>query len=240
MLEINDWYWYGLFSLVATFFIYNAQRLIRISSPSATPWLSWVRSNRKGITALSILSGLIAVFLFLKLVRNPVMIYLLASCILISFFYVFRVRNRNLREIPYIKIILIAAVWTIVLIGFPAMEKLNGSSLLSYLCAHFIYVVAVTIPFDIRDLEYDKPFQRTLPQIVGVTWSKRIGVVLLFIFYGFMASLNNNLCLNPWFYAALLLQLMLILNMSTARGDLYTAGAIDGAISLLGISYFFS
>ncbi|MCK4561903.1 MAG: hypothetical protein KAT78_03285 [Flavobacteriaceae bacterium] len=46
-----------------------------------------------------------------------------------------------------------------------------------------LFLFAITIPFDIRDLDFDNPEIKTLPQTLGVKKSKIIGVVALFLFF---------------------------------------------------------
>ena len=105
--------------------------------------------------------------------------------------------------------------------------------------AHYIYVLAVTIPFDIRDLKHDIPEQRTIPQVVGVRVSKFISIVLLLCFaMTILYFVEPFLLLNPWFFISIFVQIVLVLFRNEKRSDIYCAGMIDGSIALLGLSYF--
>ncbi len=144
-----------------------------------------------------------------------------------------------MREIPYIKIHLIAFSWITVLILFPALnEGIFSESLVWIAGAHYLYIVAVTIPFDIRDLKFDKGSQKTIPQVVGLRWAKVSSLGLLTIFSGVMIWQVPELKVNIVFHLAVIVQVLLTLFMNTSKGDVYCAGIIDGAIALLGISYF--
>ncbi|MDC1335737.1 hypothetical protein N8221_00560 [Flavobacteriaceae bacterium] len=54
----------------------------------------------------------------------------------------------------------------------------------------FVFVVIYTIPFEIRDLNYDSNELRTIPQIFGIEKSKYISYVFILIFISI--SLVNN------------------------------------------------
>jgi hypothetical protein len=75
---------------------------------------------------------------------------------------------------------------------------------------------------------------------VGIVWSKVVSVVLLVLFLAGTFWVTPALLENPFFLIAIVLQLLLILFMNENRGDIYCAGAIDGAIGLIGLSYFMS
>ena len=46
----------------------------------------------------------------------------------------------------------------------------------------FFIVVAITLPFDIRDLKFDAQKLRTLPQVLGLKRTKQVGLFLLMLF----------------------------------------------------------
>jgi hypothetical protein len=46
----------------------------------------------------------------------------------------------------------------------------------------FVLIIALCIPFEIRDLQYDSPQLKTLPQMIGIHRTKLLGVVLCVIY----------------------------------------------------------
>ena len=84
------------------------------------------------------------------------------------------------------KIFLIAIVWTFVTTILVANEddKLLWHKLIPIIIDRFCFVLAITIPFDIRDLKYDDKRIKTIPILFGVAGSKLIAYcfVLLSIF----------------------------------------------------------
>ena len=239
MNRIDDWYLYGLFGFFSTFSVYNGQRLIKSTHPTETPWLNWVKRNEKSLYLATFASGLLTfscLLLIGKLAWGSIILLRVSG--VVSLFYVIPVKGIIMREIPYAKVYLIAFTWAAVLIIFPMVneEKYHWTVLMHGL-AHALFVVAAAIPFDIRDVKFDQQSQKTIPQVLGVFWSKVLAILLLFIFYGLMIIFSRIQPIGD-FLLALAVSFFLILNMNEKRGDIYCAGAIDGAIGLIGVSYF--
>jgi hypothetical protein len=199
-----------------------------------------VKKNEQWIYLLVISSGLAAMscFFFLGSIRLGSGLILGVST-LVSLFYVLRIKGRNLREVPFIKIHLIAISWSLILIIFPMLNEGIANGIIWNGIAFYFYVLGVTIPFDIRDLKYDLPNQMTIPQLTGVIGAKIIALFTIVLFSLMVLYIDQRLWWNPVFYAAILVQIALVIFMNERRSDLYCAGWIDGAIALLGFSYFF-
>lgn len=232
---------YGIFGFCSTFCVYNSQRLFKATLETETPWLKWVNKHKKLIGSLSFLSGLLACLFFVDLLNKItiLIVLLIVFTSLISFFYVVRFGHKNIRELPYLKIHSIAITWTGIIVTFPIInENINDLEIFMFFVpAHYLYFIAVTIPFDIRDLKYDLPSQRTIPQVVGIKKSKTIAIVLLIITIIALGFLSNYNFISPIFLAAIFLQIILIVLASEKRKDVYYTVFIDGIIALLGISY---
>ena len=156
---------------------------------------------------------------------------------LISLLYVFKIKTKSLRDIPHLKIHLIAIIW-VVAIGI--FQLLNEQNLKSenwlFVLAHYFYIVAVTIPFDIRDLKYDNPSQRTIPQVFGILKAKGISVLLVIIYFILAINQKENLIRNTLFITVIIYLMILILTASKNRNEFHYSGLIEGSILLLGLS----
>jgi len=209
------------------------------SSAKKTPWLCWVEKNQTIIFLGVIISFIMTAMIFFKIQKITFNLgLLLAVSSIISFFYVIRIRGKNMRELPFIKIHLISFTWVVVLILFPMLNEEIDTAVIDFSIAHYAYVLAVTIPFDIRDLKYDLPSQKTIPHFFGIFGAKAIGVILLLFFDGYMISILDDLMFNTLFHSAVVIQVVLVIFMNEKRSDAYCAGLIDGSIALLGLSYF--
>lgn len=92
----------------------------------------------------------------------------------------------SFRNFPGIKIFSIAISWAAISVLFPLYEagfELNKIAMIEFI-QRFIILIAITIPFDIRDLKADSEDLKTLPQVLGIKGSKFIGILLLIIFIG--------------------------------------------------------
>lgn len=235
---VDDWLIYGLISTLATFSVYNLQRIAKLRYSYNNLWMHWVIKHKMLIILLSGLAGIIsgALLLFVTGI-NWSRLYLLLPFLFVVFFYVYRLGKKSLRDLPFLKIFLIAITWAFVLYVFPLINE--GIQPNWYIAVGiFIYVVAVTIPFDIRDLKLDAPGQMTFPQILGVPGAKALSISLLLISYGLFVWVNWSLRHEVLLYVSLILHLLLLYYVSEKSSDLYVAGLIDGIIALTGICFF--
>ena len=92
-------------------------------------------------------------------------------------------KKKSLRNLNSLKIFIVALVWAGVTVTMPLIASevnVNTDSWLSFIQRFFI-VIVLTIPFEIRDLQYDLTTLKTLPQQFGLKKVKIIGLILLLI-----------------------------------------------------------
>ncbi len=235
---------YGFFGFFATFFVYNSHRLVKVNSETKTPWLKWVSRHKKFILNLSVLSGLVSVLCFIKLINviSITIVALIIIAVCIAFFYVIRLGQKNIRELPYLKVHSIAFTWTAIIVLFPIMNEnvFDSQVLLYFIPAHYLYFLAVAIPFDIRDLKHDLPTQKTIPQVIGVKNAKIVAVILLTITILLINIFSNSYLLTPLFLLAISVQILLVVSIKLTQKDFHYNILIDGSIALLGLSYLIS
>lgn len=90
-------------------------------------------------------------------------------------------KSKSLRTLPGVKIFIVALVWAGVTVLFPwftGEEQLAGEVWLPFV-QRILWVVVLTLPFEIRDLAYDLPALGTIPQKLGVRKAKLLGVLFL-------------------------------------------------------------
>lgn len=240
-LGVDNWCFYALFTGISTMSVYNGQRLFKFQKRNKTAWLFWVERNRKTLWYIVLFLGLFSFLLFLLLFSFELkagLVFFIS--VFVSVFYVVKLGNISLREIPHIKIHLIAITWVLIALVFPLINEGSSFSCFYYALPHYFYVLGVTIPFDIRDLKYDSKKQKTIPQLFGVIGAKILAVSCLVFFAFFMCFVDSCFIYNYFFFVAIILQIMLVLYTNKFRSEIYFAGLIDGAISVLGISYFFA
>jgi hypothetical protein len=151
-----------------------------------TDQMAWVARHRKTLIYSSGISLALAFFLGMNMSWD--LLWSLWPVVLISLLYALPFipsgrERKALREIPGIKIFLIAAVWTVITLLLPmkASGMAIGAFEKSLLIERFFFILAITIPFDIRDLDHDAKDMRTLPQLMGVNGSIMLGMALLVV-----------------------------------------------------------
>jgi len=218
---------------------YNFHRLIKssgINNPSV--WLTWVNANRRGLWILSMVSLLNGVGGLLIFVPSGIEIWIGTGLIaVVSVWYVLPVVKKPLRDVPYIKTILIAVVWSFMLIYVPMggiVENKMWPSLTG-----FLFIYGITVPFDIRDLKYDEVEKRTLPMVIGMRSSKILSLVFVTVFYVYIAKINVNILESLLFIGSYLIYVGLILGI-TPRSDDRWCVALDANLIPLGMAFYLS
>ncbi|WP_422081675.1 hypothetical protein [Ulvibacterium sp.] len=106
-------------------------------------------------------------------------------------------KTRNLRSLAGFKIFPVAIVWAGTTVILPVVaEGLNLSwDVWVETIQRFMLVLALIIPFEIRDMAYDPPELKTLPRLYGVVKTKILGILLIFSFF-FLTFLKDETTQN--------------------------------------------
>ena len=101
---------------------------------------------------------------------------------------------KNLRNFGLLKVVLVALVWagtTVVLPILSAEESVQWDVRIEVI-QRTLLVFILLIPFEKRDLEYDRAELQTLPQRFGVANSKIVGAICAVVFF-FLTFLKDHL-----------------------------------------------
>jgi len=162
--------------------------------------------------------------------------------ILLVMLYILPMQNgRNLRQVPFLKIFIIAITWVWVTTFIPLMieEKPFHLEQMGFLLHRLLFVFAITIPFDIRDIHSDQlDHVFTLPSYYGVERSKRWAVLIAagsFVPLPFLfESVPGSYPFAIMYLAVAIITLYGILNSSPQRSEYYFGYFLDGCIIFLG------
>lgn len=243
-----QWHPYLFIIFFATLFEYNLHRFITVITNKEalnSDKHKWVRENLNGFYLL-VFASLVGFISVAFLAKKEVLITL-APIAFITLFYSIPVfgNKKNifrLREIPYLKIFLIAFVWASSTILLPVIQSntiFNKVHVLTMLVERFFFVFAITIPFDIRDIEADKlAGLKTIPILFTEKTSNAIANLSLFIF--FIISFFHYQLQNFWFIIVALsistLTTYLFLNEKKFKKlTYYHYGILDGTMLLQGL-----
>lgn len=174
----------ALFVLLATIISYNFIRFYNISTIE-TKASDWIIIHKKSLIVLNLISviGVIEILFTLRLEA----IILLIPFVLATIFYIVPIypTNINLRSLATLKLFLIAFTWAGVTVLFPLIQYdiFFSTEVWLIFVQRLLIIVAITIPFDLRDLIFDKIELKTLPQLFGVQKSKIVGIVAVLLFF---------------------------------------------------------
>lgn len=139
--------------------------------------------------------------------------------------------GRNLRSLSGAKIFIIALVWMGVCVWLPLKYHNLNFNLKIFLQSLeiFLFVVALTLPFEIRDLKYDENGLGTLPQLLGARKTKWLGTVFLMI-AAVIASFQNymNDLDFPVALFILILTLIFVWGAKEDQGKYYASFWVEG------------
>lgn len=136
----------------------------------------------KSIQVFSFVCFLLLVYFTYQL--SIVTILATASFAMLTFLYgVPIIFKKSLRNVPVIKIFIVAIVWagiTVVIPFISADHNIGQDEWITIIQRIFI-VIALTVPFEIRDIQHDALRLKTLPQIFGIRNARLGGISLLIL-----------------------------------------------------------
>jgi len=137
-------------------------------------------------------------------------------------------KKQNLRNIGGIKIFIIAIVWAGVTVILPLIDQVSLENIIITFFQRFFFVIAITLPFEIRDLKFDSGNLNTIPQQIGIVNTKKIGYILLgiMLFLEFLKpfSVVNLIPLS----LTLLVSAYFIKDARVNQGSYYSAFWVEG------------
>lgn len=237
-------FYLGTTVLFATLFIYSVHRLYRMENveeySKKNKWLNQRENLLKTIVVISFFMATILYFFFIFQLKS---FFLLVFLGLISFFYSrkSKVFNKPLRELPTLKIHLIAITWTVVCFVWPII--FSEKELINYakeILVGYTFMVSITIPFDIRDLKFDKIEQKTIPQIVGVNGAKIIATVVLLGSLSIILTIEREIVNNFFTYITYGGLALLIFFTAEKRKEFFYSALVDGWVLFFSCIWFFS
>lgn len=169
---------------------------------------------------------------FLWLLPIPLWWWILLTALLTLFYAVPAFPGgKNLRNVSGLKIGIIATVWAIVTVVFPLAHSNTGfgETELLLLLQRFLFIMALALPFEIRDLKSDALSLGTIPQRIGIKNTKILGVVLLGL-VGLLEFWLQTFLPNPlqWTYLILIVTAVFLLFSNPKRSTYFTTFWVDG------------
>jgi len=184
-------------------------------------------------TAIVYLSYVITLIVFVPLFEVLFLLHLA----LLSFFYepasFVKAKLFSLRKVPLLKLIILSYIWASLSSFYPAIVldvNLLSRNVSNLFWIQFCFILAITIPFDIRDFYLDiKDKLITMPRIFGSKNTKIVATVFLGLFTILIVNWKDS------FYEILVLvviSLLLIWRSHSRRSNLYYGFWLDSLLIL--------
>lgn len=244
-----QWHPYLFIIFFATLFEYNLHRLITVitnKNALESDKHNWVKENI-GWFYLLVFMSVIGLIIAILLAKHEVLLALTPIAIITIAYSLPIFKNKHtvlrLREIPLIKIFLISIVWSAATILLPVIQSdssFDTNSIIIMLTERFFFILAITIPFDIRDIEADQGVGlKTIPLMVGKKTALSISYVALLIFMIISIWHYHNFKFIIWALGISGASTFVFLSVQKIK-DLkkYHYGILDGTMLLQGVLVF--
>ena len=188
----------------------------------------WSQSNNKLIRWIVLVSFLISVFMALHILNIHLILVSIPFLGLVFFYRNVFSSKFQIRNIPFLKILIISFCWCWTCCALP---QLVSGCIFNWniIFIIFIYIYAITIPFDIRDVCIDKKIY-TIPQFTGNRVAfiiSQLSILCLFFFVLFLS--NYLLC-----FFMIMTNLLLIPSLRI-NSELYYLFVLDGLLVIFPI-----
>ncbi|MFT5164965.1 MAG: 4-hydroxybenzoate polyprenyltransferase [Saprospiraceae bacterium] len=239
------WDEFGGLVFFSTWLLYSLHRIVGILRMEGFLDLerySVIAKFRSHIIIYAIIATIGTIWYFFHLSPPVQIAVVLPGLFSLAYVLPFFGKRKRLRDFNQIKIYLIAFVWAWVTVVLPAVA--SGSvwswSLLLMFLERALFVFAITLPFDIRDLKVDGHTEvSTIPAVIGVDKTRSLalgllglGLVLIFIngYLGFYAFDVLVGLMISFISTGFLIRLS-----SVERHDYFYSGLMDGTMVFQGL-----
>ena len=168
-----------LFTFCGTVGSYNAIKFL--------PVYKKIRENNQRLyriaCSISLISLVFSIGALFYIDRELLPVLAIIGVITAAYAFPLNRRFKNLRNVYGFKIFIIGFVWASVTVLLPLMEANIGfpgnPEAIATFIQRLLFVIVLTIPFDIRDRTDDPDYLGTLPMILGTKKAVGLGLLLL-------------------------------------------------------------
>jgi len=237
LLSIDIDYNYLLFLFSSTLFLYLLHNILGIFTSHnqvIREKIGIIRKMKSTLIPFLIISGIISIYSFLNLAFDEIIS--LSVFAFISIWYVLPIfgDGKRLSDYPIIKIFMVSLVWaaiaTIIPLSDTNMSKVAKAIIFM---EKYLFIFAITIPFDIRDIEFDSSRAvKTIPIIFGKRNSIVISIFSLLCALGFVFLLydsdiymiNQTIAMTIGYITSI----VIVIFSENKTSDYYFTGIVDG------------
>ena len=232
-----DYLWLVFFSTVWIYSIHRIVGIDKLKSENDSGRFAVISRYKNHIKLYTLFSTVGIVWSLTNQSFQTILLLIPVGLISCSYVIPFLKGGRRIRDYNYVKILLIGFVWAYIsCLPVFQSEVVYGKSILIFI-EKMTFVIAITIPFDIRDLRIDgKMNLLTIPKVIGLTKSYWIsygllslGLIMFITNWGGTTS-NSMIGLLVYFMTGFFIMLS-----KHKSSDWYFSGLIDGSLLLRGL-----
>ena len=231
----------------ATLALYNFSMLLtKPANPKKSPFrrVRWIFGHYRLMVTLTIIAiiSIFPIILFLS-VPSLVLLFFLGFTAVAYNLPLFSVNDKKfgLRNIPGLKLFLIALIWSLSCVLLPIVEttarheiSISTADTILLVAKRFLFIAAITVPFDIRDLFQDRQNNlKTIPVVLGERKAYIFCQVLLIAYISLLLIFTKDPDPNFWaLTATIILSGWLIFRSSIKKNEYYYFFYLDGTMIL--------
>ena len=231
----------------STLALYNFSILLsKPKDPLNSPFrrVKWIFSHYRLMITLTLIAIFSCISLIFFLSLTGQILLMILGVISVGYnlpLFSFHDKRFGLRNIPGVKLFLIAIVWSLSVVLLPILE-IKGNELIAIstrdtillIAKRFLFIAAITVPFDIRDLFQDRSAAlKTIPVLFGEKKAYLICQAILLTYLVLLFLFTKNLDRN--FFAlttTVLLAGWLIFHSNFKKNEYYYFLFLDGTMIL--------
>lgn len=227
----------------ATLFLYNfSMFLAKPKQPEKSPFrrVRWIFANYRFMTTITLIAviSIIPLAFFLS-PASQVLLFFLGIIAVAYNLPLFTMNDKKfgLRNIPGLKLFLIALIWSLSCVLLPIIETgmpILASDTIVLIAKRFLFIAAITVPFDIRDLYQDRSHDlRTIPVMLGEKKAYIFCQFLLLIYISLLLLFTKNMDANfIGISLTIILTGWLIFKSNIRKNEYYYFFYLDGTMIL--------
>ncbi|WP_257658825.1 UbiA family prenyltransferase [Parapedobacter lycopersici] len=230
----------------ATLALYNFSMILaKPAHPEASPYrrVRWIFRHERSLWMWTGVALLIAAGLSFQFHSESLLLLLAVGAMGLAYNVPFLQdadgRRFGLRQIPGLKLFYIGLVWAMSCVLLPVAEAHHNGwpmqwlPVMQLMCWVFLFIVAITIPFDIRDIYQDRHYGlKTIPVLLGVRAAHALCGILLAIHTGWVLMSGYTLEVRLALAGVSLLCAGAILLPKKEKGTYYYFFVLDGMLIL--------
>ncbi len=237
---------------VATMFVYLLIRVVataRINEYAPEDRWDFFKRNLRAMQVLTVVTLIACIILYFLVPRNIQLILLIPGIISVLYGIPFRFNKKvfRLRDIGISKIFMISFVWGFIGSFLPACVSgldVHSEEIYLLFIANFLFTFAITIPFDIKDLQIDAQHHvKTIPAIIGKEKSYLLAFMALIVSGIFHIYLQQNVMQDVNYSIPITLSLLIsagcIYFTKVKTNNLMFFGILDGMLILQAVFIVF-